>query len=167
MTNHVSSQVSEFGEGRCPGHTDVVIESWDELIEKVGLRPGMWVGRPTFVRVASFIDGFDAARGDEVLSGFRRWLADQPSHRRYSNYVWQALVLDELFPDRRKYLDIPIDMTPQRDPDFEWPKPGPEPMWAEDLVYPDEDAQAVAHLFKRLREYLDIRAADDSAAGSR
>jgi hypothetical protein len=33
----------------------------------------------------------------------------------------------------------------------------PSPVGEDDLAYPDDDAKAIAHLFTRLREYLDSR----------
>jgi hypothetical protein len=39
--------------------------------------------------------------------------------------------------------------------DPSWPLPPPSPVSEDDLAYPDEDTKAVAHLFVRLREYLD------------
>jgi hypothetical protein len=78
-------------------HNLAVLGSWDELIDNVGRRPGMFVGT--------------------VMAG-RPATAD-PS----------------------------------------WPPPAPSPVSEDDLAYPEDDAKAIAHLFARLREYLDSRPA--------
>jgi hypothetical protein len=132
----------------------MVLESWDELIERVGHAPGMFVGRPKYSLVRSFVAGFGAGRGDQFLSVFHYWLSDQPQHLDRKNYAWSALLLDEVFPDRRieftpKWLQTE---SPRAD---EWPRPAPAPMSEDDLVYPDEDAAVISHLFLRLRQFLD------------
>jgi hypothetical protein len=56
-----------------------VLGSWDELIDQVGRRPGMFVGRARYALVRSYVEGFGAARNDDVLdrhnaaSGFGRF----------------------------------------------------------------------------------------------
>jgi hypothetical protein len=133
-----------------------VLRSWDELIDKVGSRPGMYVGRVRYSLVRSFVEGFGAAREDNVLDGFRQWLSLQPHNHAISNFVWNSVLLHEAFPDRDQ------DSTPawQLDPgtaDPNWPLPPPHPVGEDDLVYPEDDKKAIAHLFTRLREYLDLQ----------
>jgi hypothetical protein len=114
----------------------------------------MYVGRGRYCLVRSYIEGFGAARGDGVLDGFQRWLKSQPQHRAISNYVWSCLLLHEVFPERTRV----IKPAWQEDPataDPSWPLPPPSPVREEDLAYPDDDTVAIAHLFARLREYLD------------
>jgi hypothetical protein len=96
------------------------------MVENVGSRPGMWVGRPKYSFVRCFVEGFGASRDDSVLQGFQRWLSEQPQHHRVNNYAWCFLVLREVFEDGNE----------------------------DDLVYPGDDALAIDHLFTRLREYL-------------
>jgi hypothetical protein len=135
-----------------------VLGSWAELIDEVGPRPGMFVGRPRYALVRSFVEGFGAARDDDVLDGFRQWLSSQPQHRAISNYAWPSLLLHEAFPER----DGVIKSSRQKDlttAAASWPLPPPSPVSEDDLVYPDDDAKAIAHLFARLREYLDSRPA--------
>jgi hypothetical protein len=98
------------------------------MIDSVGSRPGMWVGRPKYSFIRCFVEGFGASHDDHVLQGFQRWLSVQPQHRRVSNYVWSFLVLREVFEDGNE----------------------------DDLVYPGDDALAIDHLFARLREYLSL-----------
>src|SRR5215813_8583838 len=105
--------------------TSAVLSSWDEMIDIVGRRPGMWVGRAKYSFVRCFVEGFGAARGDDVLRAFREWLAKQPQHHR-SSYVWSALLLQEMFGHASE--DV--------------------------LAYPEDDAAAITHLFARLHEVL-------------
>ena len=111
--------------------------SWDEMIDAVALRSGRYTGRAKYSFVRCYVQGFGDGRGDDVLADFHEWLLQQPLHRG-SNYVWWALLLREVF----------IDL---RGTDLGYPR-------EDDLVYPDEDAVAIKHLFKRLREFLSSNA---------
>lgn len=75
-----------------------MLASWDELIDQVGPRPGMWVGRGRYSLVRSFVGGFGAARDDDVLAGFQQWLSSQPQHRAIKNFAWFSLLLHEGVP---------------------------------------------------------------------
>jgi hypothetical protein len=139
-------------------HNLAVLGSWDELIDNVGPRPGMFVGRPRYALVRSFVEGFGAAKDDDVLHGFQLWLTSQPQHRAINNFAWPSLLLHEVFPER----DRVIKPSWQQDPataDLSWPLPPPSPVSEDDLAYPEDDTKAIAHLFARLREYLDSRPA--------
>jgi hypothetical protein len=139
-------------------HNLAVLGSWDELIDSVGRRPGMFVGRPRYALVRSFVEGFGAAKNDDVLDGFQQWLSSQPQHHAICNFAWPSLLLHEVFPER----DRVIKPSWQEDPataDPSWPLPPPSPVREDDLVYPEDDTKAIAHLFARLREYLDSRPA--------
>jgi hypothetical protein len=143
-------------------HNSAVLGSWDDLIDTVGPRPGMFAGRARYALVRSFVEGFGAARDDDVLGGFQRWLSSQPQHRAISNFAWSSLVLHEVFPER----DQVIRPSWQDDPataDPRWPLPPPCPVSEDDLAYPEDDTQAIAHLFARLREYLDTRPASGNS----
>ncbi len=135
-----------------------MLGSWDELIENVGLRPGMFVGRARYALVRSFVEGFGEARDDDVLGGFQQWLSSQPRHRAISNFAWSSLLLHEVFPERDRVVrpswqDDPATANPS------WPLPPPFPVREDDLAFPEDDAKAIAHLCARLREYLDSRPA--------
>jgi hypothetical protein len=108
-----------------------VLASWDEMIDAVALRSGMFVGRAKYSFVRCFVEGFGVGRGDDVLDGFQRWLSEQPRHSAVRNYAWWSLVLREMFADGRE----------------------------DELAYPGEDALVIEHLFLRLREFLAWRAA--------
>jgi hypothetical protein len=139
-------------------HNLAVLGSWDELIDSVGRRPGMFVGRPRYALVRSFVEGFGAAKNDDVLDGFQQWLSSQPQHHAICNFAWPSLLLHEVFPER----DRVIKPSWQEDPataDPSWPLPPPSPVREDDLVYPEDDTKAIAHLFARLREYLHSRPA--------
>ena len=142
-------------------HNLAVLGSWDELIDKVGPRPGMWVG-DRYSLVRSFVGGFGEAQDDDVLDGFQQWLSGQPQHRAISNFAWPSLLLHEVFPER----DRVIKTSWQEDPataDPSWPLPPPSPVSENDLVYPEDHKKAIGHLFARLREYLDSRPASDDS----
>jgi hypothetical protein len=134
-------------------HNLAVLRSWDELIDQVGRRPGMWVGRGRYSLVRSFVGGFGEAKDDGVLAGFQQWLTSQPQHRAISNFTWPSLLLHEVFPERTRV----IKPSWQEDPataDPSWPLPSPSPV-------SEDDTKAIAHLFTRLREYLDSRPTSD------
>ena len=86
-----------------------------------------------------------------------RWLSSEPQHRAIRNHDWSSLLLHEMFPDREQAIRLssPQDSA-AADPG--WPVPPPHPVSEDDLAYPD-DTKAIAHLFARLREYLDLRPA--------
>jgi hypothetical protein len=136
-------------------HNLAVLGSWDELIDKVGSRPGMWVG-DKYSLVRSFVAGFGEAQDDDVLDGFQQWLSKQPQHCAIRNFAWWSLLLHEVFPERARVVKPSWQEDPATaDPD--WPLPPPFPGSENDLAYPEDDRIAIAHLFARLREYLDSR----------
>jgi hypothetical protein len=135
-------------------HNLAVLGSWEELIDEVGLRPGMWVGRSRYSLVRSFVAGFGAARDDDVLNGFQQWLSSQ--HRAINNFTWSSLLLHEVFPERDRVIR-PSWQEDQATADPSWPLPPPSPVSEDDLAYPEDDTKAITHLFARLREYLDSR----------
>lgn len=65
-----------------------MLASWDEMIDAVADRSGMYVGRPKYSFVRCFVEGFGAARRDGVLDGFQRWLSEQQQHSAVRNYAW-------------------------------------------------------------------------------
>ena len=126
------------------------------MIDKVGRRPGMYVGRPRYIAVRGFVEGFGAARDDDVLRGFQQWLGGQPQNHAIANHAWPSLLLHEAFPERDRVIRPPWQDDPAT-ADPEWPLPPPLPVSEDDLAYPEDDEKAVAHLFARLREYLHSR----------
>lgn len=115
-----------------------MLVSWDEMIDLVAVRSGMYVGRPKYTFVRCFVEGFGAGRCDDVLDGFQRWLSEQPQHSAVRNHTWGSLVLREAFAHGRE----------------------------DDLVYPGEDALVIEHLFARLREFLGSEAAAELSGSS-
>ena len=111
-----------------------MLASWDEMIDAVAGRSGMYVGRPKYAFVRCFVEGFGASRSDGVLDGFRQWLGKQPQHSAVSNHTWSSLVLREVFDHGNE----------------------------DDLEYPAEDALVIDHLFARLREFLGSKEATGS-----
>jgi hypothetical protein len=91
-----------------------------------------------------------------------QWLSSQPQHRAISNFAWWSLLLHEVFPER----DQLIKPAWREDPataDPSWPLPLPSPVSEDDLAYPEDDLKAIAHLFARLREYLDSQPASGAS----
>ena len=78
MTVRVNGHL-RYGTGRLANRCGIITwcrNHWDELVDKMGPRPGMWVG-DRYALVRSFVGGFGAARNDDVLDGFQRWLSSQ------------------------------------------------------------------------------------------
>lgn len=73
------------------------VRDWDYLLDVVRPRPGMFVGLPSFERVAAFVEGFGIAIGDGTLERFRIWLA-QRSDPPQSPLARSVLVLRESSP---------------------------------------------------------------------
>jgi hypothetical protein len=119
----------------------------------------MYAGRARYALVRSFVEGFGAARDDHVLDGFQQWLSSQRQHRAFRNYAWWSLMLHEVFPER----DRVTHRQEQLAGDPGWPVPAPSPVSEDDLAYPDDNAKAIDHMFRRLREYLDSRLAPDDS----
>jgi hypothetical protein len=67
---------------------DDVLASWDEMINAIAPRSGMYVGRAKYSFVRCYVQGFAAGRGDDVLDSFQRWLSEQPQHNTVKNYAW-------------------------------------------------------------------------------
>jgi hypothetical protein len=112
---------------------DEMPASWNEMIDAVAARSGMWVGRARYSLVRCFVQGYGAGRGDDVLDRFQRWLSEQPQHASVRNYAWWYLVLREVFDHGKE----------------------------DELAYPGDDALAIDHLFTRLREFLMLSAIED------
>ena len=108
-----------------------MLASWDEMIDAVAPRTGMYVGRAKYSFVRCFVEGFGVGRCDDVLDSFQRWLIEQPQHSAARNLIWGSLVLREVFAHGRE----------------------------DGLIYPCEDALVIEHLFARLREFLGSKAA--------
>ncbi|MET4225729.1 hypothetical protein [Oerskovia enterophila] len=111
------------------------MQPWEHLTDIVLTRPGMYVGRETYERVCSFVEGFGTAHDDGVLDGFRMWLAEATVDGR-SSLAWSVLLLDEIFPGRHEAS----------------------------LQQPGGERRAIDHLRNRLVEYLTSREASGSQA---
>jgi hypothetical protein len=48
--------------------------AFEEMVQSICARPGVWVIPPSFATVCAYIDGFNSARGGGPLLGFREWL---------------------------------------------------------------------------------------------
>lgn len=70
------------------------MRDWDYLLDVMLARPGMYVGLPSFERVAAFVEGFGTAVDDGTLDRFRLWLTQRTGQPR-SPLGWAALVLRE------------------------------------------------------------------------
>ena len=116
----------------------------------------MFVGRPRYALVRSFVEGLGAAKDDGVLHGFQQRLSCQPQHHAIGNFAWSSLLLPEVFPERDRTIKPSWQEAPAT-ADPGWPLPPPCPVSEDDLAYPEDDTKAIAHLFTRLREYLESR----------
>ncbi len=101
------------------------MQPWEYLTDTVLTRPGMFIGRETYERVCSFVEGFGTARDDGVLDGFRARLGEKTAHGS-SPLTWSAALLAEVLPGRDENA----------------------------LHHPEEDARAIGHLRVRLVEHL-------------
>jgi hypothetical protein len=83
----------------------------------------------TYHPTAMLLLGFDLARSGGLLRGFREWLIVRKGER--SSLVWYALVFQEAL------LDVSLQNWRQ--------------------LSPEQDQQAVDHLFSLVLEFLDVR----------
>src|SRR5690349_1967061 len=63
---------------------------FEEMIQNLCARPGMFVIPTSFATVCVYIQGFDDGRGGSPLLGFREWLVLR--HKGGSNLHWSGLV---------------------------------------------------------------------------
>jgi hypothetical protein len=102
-----------------------------ELFVDVQKRPEMYGLKNTFWSVVPFVLGVDIGTGRLLLTGFEEFLVPKVGFG--NNLTWRALVLWLAFPE-------------------------PEDGNLATLDNPDDDALAVATLFRLLDEFLAIRA---------
>jgi hypothetical protein len=84
-----------------------------EYFALVAKRPGMFIGRVTYGRMAQFLNGYDLGAqraGGPGLSGFGDWLLARLG--RSSTLVWTSIVLQLAFPDQDSYSDA---LAPEQD----------------------------------------------------
>ena len=98
----------------------------------------MWVGRPKYSLVRSFVQGFGAARDDGVLNGFQKWLSMQEQHHAIKNFAWSALILHEVFPERGEPNTPGWADEDESRLGANWPLPPDSPISEDALAYPDE-----------------------------
>lgn len=99
-----------------------------EFLNLVRLRPGMYVGRPGFLALALYLEGYMGhawRRGDSTFDGWCGWLAGRLGHSH--NLDWPVLVVRIALPGSSG---------------------GPWDLAAED------DARAVEAMFSLLDEFL-------------
>ncbi|MEV7682940.1 hypothetical protein AB0O64_30975 [Streptomyces sp. NPDC088341] len=68
-----------------------------ELIGKVRDRPGLYGLDGTYYPTVTFLMGLDMGRSGRLLDGFTEWLLRRKGEE--SSLGWQALTLEEAFPD--------------------------------------------------------------------
>jgi hypothetical protein len=84
-----------------------------QLIAAIAQRPGMFIGRVTYERMAQFLSGYDLGAqrsGGPGLEGLREWLLDRLGHP--SPLVWTSIVLQIALPDQDPYSE---PFTPEQD----------------------------------------------------
>jgi len=108
-----------------------------QLIATIAQRPGMFIGRVTYERMAQFLSGYDLGAecaGGRGLGGLRDWLLGRLGHS--SPLVWSSIMLQIAFPEQ--------------DP------------WSEPLT-PEQDQHALSVLFTLLDEFLAERDNSDES----
>jgi len=101
-----------------------------EFIEQVRDRAGMFGLNGSYYPTAMFLQGFDIARCGGLLRGFTEWLVVRKGE--CSSFNWLASVFDEALP-------------------------GVGVRHLKNGLTPDQDQQAVDHLFSLVLEFLDVR----------
>jgi hypothetical protein len=76
-----------------PAETFVDLQ-FEEFVQNLCLRPGMYVYPASFGTVCAFLDGFNEGRGSGPLLGFREWLVVRNNGQ--DNVMWQGIVAREL-----------------------------------------------------------------------
>lgn len=105
--------------------------NFQEFFHGVHQRPALHGLDGSYKDFVTFLLGFDAATSWNLLSGFREWLVVRNGDG--NNLVWSALVQRLALPEREHgYRCRPLD--------------------------PEEDAHAVATLFRLLDEFLELKA---------
>ncbi|WP_327323923.1 hypothetical protein OG735_16480 [Streptomyces sp. NBC_01210] len=99
----------------------------EDFINVLDGRAGMYTMGQTFGEVCAFLDGFDACSELRMMKGFQSWLAGRTKGK--SELTWWALVLSE-FGDEVRVADVRRFSA-------------------------GENEQAIEHLFRLFREYLD------------
>jgi hypothetical protein len=75
---------------------------FEEVVRRLCARPGMYVVPPTFGSVCAYLSGFNAARGEGPLVGFREWLIVRSNGG--NNLTWDGLALRALSRHRRPWM---------------------------------------------------------------
>jgi hypothetical protein len=68
----------------------ILDQGFRSMVAGLCARPGMYVGAATFSAVVAYIDGFNRARGDGPLLGFREWLVVRANAG--NNLHWAGLL---------------------------------------------------------------------------
>ncbi|MDG4827330.1 hypothetical protein O7635_36265 [Asanoa sp. WMMD1127] len=106
----------------------ISVANYRTLFASIRERPGMWLIRPDFASVVSFVDGCDEANTRGLLVGFQPWLVTQAGC--LDSHVWWSIVA---------HLTEPV---------------GPKNVRQMDI---DLDGRAVETLFVLLDEFLELR----------
>jgi hypothetical protein len=70
---------------------------FEQLVERLCLRPGMYVNPTSFGSVCTYLDGLNAARSGGPLMGLQQWLVVRSKGG--NNLHWSGLALRELAGD--------------------------------------------------------------------
>jgi hypothetical protein len=73
--------------------------TWDELLDALEQRTGMFVARPRLLGCSALLIGYSLARGDHVMRDFQSWMSHRfPVDRGYpSPLSCESLVSNDLF----------------------------------------------------------------------
>ncbi|MFI1359281.1 hypothetical protein ACH4TV_37770 [Streptomyces sp. NPDC020898] len=103
-----------------------------QLIEKIGAHPEGYGLNGTYHSTVMFLTGIDVGRSGGLLRGFTEWLVVRRGE--CNSFYWHKLVLLDQFPD----------VSFQN-----WKDPGE--------LTPEQQQQAVEHLFSLVLEFLELR----------
>ena len=75
------------------GWKGIQLLTFQELVKEICLRPQLFVGRPDFGRIASFLDGYEYARLPALseMKQFGFWFSQKYGHP--SNFPWDRNLL--------------------------------------------------------------------------
>lgn len=87
--------------------------TWDELLEALSERTGMYVTYPRLLGCAALLNGYSLAMGDQVMRGFQTWVSQRfPEAGGYPNpLVFESLVAQDLFSKAPRELSEEEDQA--------------------------------------------------------
>jgi hypothetical protein len=86
--------------------------TWDELVDALEGRTGMFVTWPRLLGCAALLQGYSIATGDHVMRGFQTWMSRRfPAGGHPSSLVSESLVAQDLFGKSPRHLSEAEDQA--------------------------------------------------------